>query len=192
MNEDIRGTPRVLLIDAEGEKQGEMPISAALDAAREAGLDLVEVAPNSNPPVCKILDFGKFAFEQAKREREARKRQKTIEVKTLRLRPKTTDYHEGFKVKQARQWLAEGAKVKVMILFRGREIVVSADSARKQLADVAEALADVAVIEQRPDIEGRTMHMLLAPAAAKPAKGEREAQPAREATTSREAKPARE
>ncbi len=160
--------------------------------ARDKGLDLVEVAPNANPPVCKILDFGKFAFEQAKREREARKRQKTIEVKTLRLRPKTTDYHEGFKVKQARQWLAEGAKVKVMILFRGREIVVSADSARKQLADVAEALADVAVIEQRPDIEGRTMHMLLAPAAAKPAKGEREAQPAREATTSREAKPARE
>ena len=160
--------------------------------ARDKGLDLVEVAPNANPPVCKILDFGKFAFEQAKREREARKRQKTIEVKTLRLRPKTTDYHEGFKVKQARQWLAEGAKVKVMILFRGREIVVSADSARKQLADVAEALGDVAVIEQRPDIEGRTMHMLLAPAAAKPAKGEREAQPAREATTSREAKPARE
>ena len=160
--------------------------------ARDKGLDLVEVAPNANPPVCKILDFGKFAFEQAKREREARKRQKTIEVKTLRLRPKTTDYHEGFKIKQARQWLAEGAKVKVMILFRGREIVVSADSARKQLADVAEALADVAVIEQRPDIEGRTMHMLLAPAAAKPAKGEREAQPAREATTSREAKPARE
>jgi len=171
---------------------GIYPTREAIQMARDKGLDLVEVAPNANPPVCKILDFGKFAFEQAKREREARKRQKTIEVKTLRLRPKTTDYHEGFKVKQARQWLAEGAKVKVMILFRGREIVVSADSARKQLADVAEALADVAVIEQRPDIEGRTMHMLLAPAAAKPAKGEREAQPAREATTSREAKPARE
>lgn len=160
--------------------------------ARDKGLDLVEVAPNANPPVCKILDFGKFAFEQAKREREARKRQKTIEVKTLRLRPKTTDYHEGFKVKQARQWLAEGAKVKVMILFRGREIVVSADSARKQLADVAEALSDVAVIEQRPDIEGRTMHMLLAPMAAKPTKGEREPQAAREAAPDREAKPVRE
>lgn len=159
--------------------------------ARDKGLDLVEVAPNANPPVCKILDFGKFAFEQAKREREARKRQKTIEVKTLRLRPKTTDYHEGFKVKQARQWLAEGAKVKVMILFRGREIVVSADSARKQLADVAEALSDVAIIEQRPDIEGRTMHMLMAPMVTKPAKGEREAPPAREAAD-REAKPVRE
>ena len=164
----------------------------AIQMARDKGLDLVEVAPNANPPVCKILDFGKFAFEQAKREREARKRQKTIEIKTLRLRPKTTDYHEGFKVKQARQWLAEGAKVKVMILFRGREIVVSADSARKQLADVAEALGDVAVIEQRPDIEGRTMHMLLAPAVTKPVKGEREAQPTREAAPDREAKPVRE
>ena len=146
--------------------------------ARDKGLDLVEVAPNATPPVCRILDFGKFAFEQAKREREARKHQKTIEVKTLRLRPKTADYHEGFKVKQARQWLAEGAKVKVMILFKGRELYVSADSARQQLADVAAALSDVAIIEQRPDIEGKTMFMMMAPMASKPAKPATPAKPA--------------
>jgi translation initiation factor IF-3 len=114
------------------------------------------------------MDFGKYAFEQAKRERDARKNQKTIEIKTLRLRPKTSDYHEGFKVKQARQWLADGAKVKVMILFKGRELYVSAESARQQLLDVVNALSDVAVVEQRPDIEGRTMHMMLVPIGSKP------------------------
>jgi translation initiation factor IF-3 len=136
--------------------------------AREKGLDLVEVAPNAQPPVCRIMDFGKYAFEQAKRERDARKNQKTIEIKTLRLKPKTSDYHEGFKVKQARQWLADGAKVKVMILFKGRELYVSADMARQQLADVVNALSDVAVVEQRPDIEGKTMFMMLAPIGSKP------------------------
>lgn len=146
---------------------GILPTREAIQIAREKSLDLVEVAPNANPPVCRILDFGKFAFEQAKREREARKKQKTIEIKTLRLRPKTADYHEGFKVKQARQWLADGAKVKVVVLFRGREMVVSADSARKQMAEVAEALSDVATIEQMPDVEGRTMFMMLAPSAQK-------------------------
>jgi translation initiation factor IF-3 len=157
------------LIDEQNKQLGIFPVREAIQMAREKGLDLVEVAPNATPPVCKILDFGKYAFEQAKREREQRKNQKTIEVKTLRLRPKTADYHEGFKVKQARQWLADGAKVKVLILFRGRELFVSADSARQQLADVAEALSDIAVIEQRPDIEGRTMFMMLAPASSKPA-----------------------
>jgi translation initiation factor IF-3 len=169
VNEEIR-VKEVRLIDETNKQLGIFPVREAIQMAREKGLDLVEVAPNANPPVCKILDFGKYAFEQAKREREQRKNQKTIEVKTLRLRPKTADYHEGFKVKQARGWLADGAKVKVLILFRGRELFVSADSARKQLAEVAEALSDVAVIEQRPDIEGRTMFMMLAPANAKPAK----------------------
>ena len=155
-----------------------MPTREAVQMAREKGLDLVEVAPNAQPPVCRIMDFGKYAFEQAKRERDARKNQKTIEIKTLRLRPKTSDYHEGFKVKQARQWLAEGAKVKVMILFKGRELYVSADSARQQLLDVANALADVAVVEQRPDIEGKTMFMMLAPIGSKPpATGKPQPQP---------------
>lgn len=157
---------------------GILPIREAIYMARDKGLDLVEVAPNAAPPVCRILDFGKFAFEQAKREREARKHQKTIEVKTLRLRPTTTDYHEGFKVKQARQWLAEGAKVKVMILFKGRALYVSADAARQQLADVAAALSDVAFIEQRPDIEGKTMFMMMAPLSSKPAKPATPAKPA--------------
>lgn len=169
---------------------GIYPVRDAIQLAREKGLDLVEVAPNAVPPVCRILDFGKYAFEQAKRDREARKHQKTIEIKTLRLRPKTADYHEGFKVKQARQWLADGAKVKVMILFRGRELYVSADSARQQLADVAEALSDVAVIEQRPDIEGKTMFMMLAPVVAKPAKKEpsKEAPPREAPREARETK----
>lgn len=150
--------------------------------AREKGLDLVEVAPNAQPPVCRIMDFGKYAFEQAKRERDARKNQKTIEIKTLRLKPKTSDYHEGFKIKQARQWLADGAKVKVMILFKGRELYVSADMARQQLADVVNALSDVAVVEQRPDIEGKTMFMMLAPIGSKPpAKSAPPAQPAAKA-----------
>lgn len=157
----------VRLIDETGKQLGIYPTREAIQIAREKSLDLVEVAPNANPPVCRILDFGKFAFEQAKREREARKKQKTIEIKTLRLRPKTADYHEGFKVKQARQWLADGAKVKVVVLFRGREMVVSADSARKQMAEVAEALSDIATIEQMPDVEGRTMFMMLAPSSQK-------------------------
>lgn len=156
------------MIDETGKQLGIMPTREAVQMAREKGLDLVEVAPNAQPPVCRIMDFGKYAFEQAKRERDARKNQKTIEIKTLRLRPKTSDYHEGFKVKQARQWLAEGAKVKVMILFKGRELYVSADSARQQLLDVVNALSDVAVVEQRPDIEGKTMFMMLAPIGSKP------------------------
>ncbi len=128
--------------------------------ARE--LDLVEVAPNAVPPVCKIMDFGKFLYEKAKKEREARKQQKQIEVKEIRLRPKTDDHHKGFKVRDARRWLAEGMKVKVRIRFRGREITYP-EIARDMLREVAEELQDVAVVEQHPNMEGRTMLMVLAP-----------------------------
>lgn len=168
------------MIDDTGKQLGIFPVREAIQMARDKGLDLVEVAPNAVPPVCKILDYGKYAFEQAKRDRDARKKQKTVEVKTLRLRPKTSDYHEGFKVKQARQWLLDGAKVKVMIQFRGRELVVSAEPARRQLAEVAQALSDIATIEQMPDIEGKTMHMLLTPIAQKPPKETREPREAKE------------
>ena len=130
--------------------------------AREADLDLVEVAPTANPPVVRIMDFGKFLYEQAKKEREARKAQKQIEVKEIRLRPKTNDHHLGFKTKNARRWLEEGNKVKVRVRFRGREITYP-EVALRQLREIAEELSDVAVIELAPHLDGRTMLMILAP-----------------------------
>lgn len=130
--------------------------------AREAELDLVEVAPNADPPVCRIMDFGKFIYERAKKEREAKKAQTKIEVKEIRLRPKTTEHHREFKVRDARRWLLEGNKVKVRIRFRGREISYP-EIALNDLKEVAESLADVGVVEQAPALEGRTMLMVLAP-----------------------------
>jgi translation initiation factor IF-3 len=108
------------------------------------------------------MDYGKFLYELAKKEREAKKAQKVIEVKEIRLRPKTDNHHRGFKVRDARRWLEEGIKVKVRVHFRGREITYP-DIARAELASVANELADIAVVEQRPDMEGRTMLMVLAP-----------------------------
>jgi translation initiation factor IF-3 len=143
-----------------------VPTQRALELAQERELDLVEVSPNADPPVCKIMDFGKFQYERAKKEREARKQQKTVEVKEIRLRPKTDDHHRGFKVIAARKWLLSGMKVKVRIRFRGREITYP-EIARTMLDEVAQELSDVAVIEQRPNMEGRTMLMVLAPAAEK-------------------------
>lgn len=140
-----------------------LPVAEALRAAREAEKDLVEVSPNADPPVCRILDYGKFLYEKAKKDKEAKKAQKTIEVKEIRLRPKTTDHHRSFKVRDARRWLMEGMKVKVRIRFRGREITYP-EIGRADLASVAEELADVAVVEVPPDMEGRTMLMILAPA----------------------------
>ena len=134
----------------------------AMAMAEEANLDLVEVAPGANPPVCKILDFGKFLYEQAKRDRVARKQQKTVEVKEIRLRPKTNAHHRSFKVRDARRWIEEGMKVKVRIRFQGREITYP-EIGRKLLADVAQDLSDIAIVEQQPGMEGRTMLMVLAP-----------------------------
>jgi len=141
---------------------GILPLREAINAARERELDLVEVAPNADPPVCRILDYGKYQYVQMKKQREARKAQKTTEIKEVRLRPKTDDYHAGFKMKRARKFLAEGMKVKVRVQFRGREIT-HPEIGLEQLREVAEMLADVAVVEQRPNMEGRTMLMVLAP-----------------------------
>lgn len=142
---------------------GVVPIAEALAAAREADLDLVEVSPAAEPPVARVMDYGKFQYQQAKRDREARKAQKQVEVKEIRLRPKTTDHHRSFKMRDARRWLEGGLKVKVRMRFRGREITYP-EIARDQLLEVAEELADVAMLEQRPNLEGRTMLMILAPA----------------------------
>lgn len=130
--------------------------------AREADLDLVEVAPNANPPVCRVMDYGKFLYERTKKDREARKSQVKVEIKEIRLRPKTTDHHRGFKVRDARRWLESGKKVKVRIRFRGREITYP-EIALNDLKKIAEDLSDVGVVEQPPSMEGRSMLMVLAP-----------------------------
>ena len=139
-----------------------MPIQEALQVAQEADLDLVEVAPNAVPPVCRVLDYGKFLYERAKKEREARKAQTKVEVKEIRLRPKTSEHHRSFKIRNARRWLMEGKKVLARIRFRGREITYP-EIALEDLRTIAEELSDVGKIEQSPKMEGRTMFMMLTP-----------------------------
>jgi translation initiation factor IF-3 len=152
----------VRLITEKGENVGVVSIHEALSLAEQANLDLVEIAPNAEPPVCKILEFGKFQYEQARKEREARKQQKQVEIKEIRLRPKTNEHHRSFKVRDARRWLEDGMKVRVRIRFRGREITYP-EIARQLLEDIAKDLEDIAVVEQMPGMEGRTMLMVLAP-----------------------------
>jgi translation initiation factor IF-3 len=139
-----------------------LPRSEALRLAEERSLDLVEVAPNADPPVAKLMDFGKYQYEKAKREREARKARREIEVKEIRLRPKIGEHDRDFKVRQAREFLQSGAKVKFRVRFRGREITYP-EMAMKQLELVSEALADVSTVEQQPSFEGPTVLMVLAP-----------------------------
>jgi translation initiation factor IF-3 len=142
---------------------GVVPVQEAQRTARDAGLDLVEVAPNAEPPVCRVMDYGKFLYERTKKEREARKAQSKVEVKEIRLRPKTNEHHRNFKVRDARRWLKDGMKVKVRIRFRGREITYP-EIALKDLKSIAEDLSDVGVVEQAPSMEGRSMLMVMAPA----------------------------
>ena len=162
VNEMIR-VPEVRLIGPNGENIGVVPIDQALRIARDAELDLVEVAPNSTPPVCRVINFGKFIYEREKKEREARKSQTKIEIKEIRLRPKTGDHHRGFKTRDARRWLLEGMKVRVTVRFRGREIDYP-ELALEDLRDIAKELADIAAMEVTPMMEGRVMTMVLTPA----------------------------
>jgi translation initiation factor IF-3 len=154
--------PQLRVIDSDGKQLGILPRREALRLADERQLDLVEVAPNADPPVAKLMDFGKYQYEKAKREREARKSRKEIEVKEVRLRPKTDEHDINFKVRQARSFLQSGAKVKVRMRFRGREIY-NLDVAKQQFDRFASELEGVGVIEQRPSFEGRTMLMIMAP-----------------------------
>ncbi|MCJ7537306.1 MAG: translation initiation factor IF-3 [Anaerolineales bacterium] len=154
------------MIDGSGENVGVVSTEEALRLAQESDLDLVEVAPNADPPVCRVMDYGKFLYERTKKEREARKAQVKVEIKEIRLRPKTTEHHRGFKVRDARRWLESGKKVKVRIRFRGREITYP-EIALNDLRDIAEELSDVAIVEQNPSLEGNAMLMVLAPAKAK-------------------------
>jgi translation initiation factor IF-3 len=165
VNETIR-VKEVRLIGADGDNVGVVAVEDARRMARDAGLDLVEVAPNADPPVCRIMDFGKFLYEKTKKDREARKAQTKVEIKEIRLRPKTNVHHRSFKVRDARRWLESGMKVKVRIRFRGREIDYL-DLALKDLKEVAEELSDVGQVEQAPGLEGRSMLMVLAPGKAK-------------------------
>lgn len=152
----------VRVIDEEGQQLGILPIQEALRIAYERNLDLVEVAPNSVPPVCRLLDFGKYQYERQKREREARKAQKVIEIKEIRLRPRTGEHDIAVKVRQTLSFLEEGSKVKVAVRFRGREIT-HPEIAREQLTQFAERVGDAAVVEVQPSMEGRNLFMLLSP-----------------------------
>ncbi len=138
-----------------------MPLRDALEAAQARDLDLVEVAPNANPPVCRLMDYGKFLYEQAKKEKKSRKASKT-EVKEIRLRPKTGQHDVAFKVRDARRFLNDGLKVKVRVRFRGREITYP-EIGREMLKRIAQELEDVSTIEQSPRMEGRSLLMILSP-----------------------------
>ncbi|MFN2304427.1 MAG: translation initiation factor IF-3 [Anaerolineales bacterium] len=161
VNKQIRAT-KIRLIDQDGENLGVVSLREGLSRAEEAGFDLVEVAPNANPPVAKIMNFSKFLYEKEKKEREARKSQTKIEIKEIQLRPKTSDHHKGFKVRDARRWLQDGMKVRVSIRFRGREITYP-EIALEDLREIAEELSDVSEVEQAPQMEGRSMFMMLTP-----------------------------
>ena len=137
-------------------------IQDARRIADQAELDLVEVAPNSEPPVCRVMDFGKFLYERTKKERDARKAQTKIEVKEMQLRPKTNEHHRSFKVRDARRWLGEGIKVKVRVRFRGREIDY-VELALQDLKEVAEELGDISAVEVPPAMEGKSVLMVLSP-----------------------------
>ncbi len=161
VNGDIR-SPKVLLIDETGEKQGEMPTHAALEAAQEAGLDLVEVAPGANPPVCKILDYGKLKYEEQKKKAVAKKRQKTVEVKEIKLRPNIDDHDYQVKARAMKRFFEDGDKVKVTLRFRGREMAHQ-DRGMDVMTRVRADFDDIAKVEFEPKLEGRQMTMVMAP-----------------------------
>lgn len=150
------------MIDHNGVNRGVLPFFDALRIAEEAELDLVEVAPNADPPVCRVLDYGKFSYEQTKKEREARKHQKKVEIKTIRLTPRTDSYHRDISVRTARKWLSEGKKVKFMVKFKAREISYP-ELGQRALQDIAEDLSDIAIVEQQPVLEGWRMTLLMSP-----------------------------
>jgi translation initiation factor IF-3 len=161
INHRIR-VPEVRVVAEDGSNLGVLSTEAALRRAQEVGLDLVEVNPKATPPVCKILDFGKYKYEEKKRQREAKRKQTIVEVKEIKLRPKTDDHDLDTKVRAARKFLEAGNKVKIVCRFRGREIT-HPERARMQLDFLVSKLEDLANVEQRPIMEARTMAVLVAP-----------------------------
>ena len=160
INEQIRDK-EVRLIGADGEQLGIMSAREAYKLAQEAELDLVKIAPGAKPPVCKIIDYGKYRYELARKEKEARKKQKTVELKEVRLSPNIDTNDLNTKMNNARKFLEKGDKVKVTLRFRGREMA-HVQASKHILDDFAEALADIAVVEKAPKLEGRSMGMVLA------------------------------
>lgn len=159
MNERIRAR-EIRLIDENGEMIGVMPPVRAMDIARERDLDLVEISPNALPPVCKLMNYGRFKYEQAKKENEARKNQKTITLKEIRMRPRTDDHDVEVKTRKIQEFLADGDKVRVSVQFRGPDMR-HPDIGRKLLDGIAEALKGMATIERSPVMEGRMMSMIV-------------------------------
>ena len=151
------------MIGADGEQLGIMPVREALAIADEKDMDLVEVAPNANPPVCRLMDYGKYLYEKQKRDREARRAQKQIEIKEVRLRPKTDEHDIQVVLTKIRKFAKEGAKIRVRIRFRGREIY-HPEVAQQIMQRISDDVVEIAVVEARPTLDGRSMVMLLAPA----------------------------
>lgn len=152
----------VRVIDENNEQLGIIPTRQALDIARERGLDLVEVAPNAIPPVCRLMDYGKFRYEQSRRDRESRKNQKTTDLKEVRIKPKIDEHDLATKSRQALRFLEEGDKVKLTVMFRGREMA-HPDIGRDLLLQLADQVGGAAIVEQPPRLEGRNMTMMLTP-----------------------------
>lgn len=175
----------MLLIGGDGQKFGVMPTSEALQRAREQELDLVEVAPNAEPPVCRILDYGKFKYDQAKKEREARKHQKHVVLREVRMKVKIDSHDLDLKTRTAEKLLREGDKVKVSVMFRGRE-VTHPELGRGLLERIFERVKDVAVIEKPVAMEGRFMNMILAPGQPKQPKEAKESKDTGEAQSAKE------
>jgi translation initiation factor IF-3 len=167
VNRQIRISPvRVILPD--GEQAGILPIERAMEIAEEQGLDLVEVAPLARPPVCRIMDYGKFKYEEQRQAREARKRQHHVQIKEVKMRPGIEDHDFDFKTRHARRFLEEGNKVKLTMMFRGRQMA-HPEFGRQVLDRVSALLTDVSKVEQHPQLEGRSMVMVLAPTVKPPA-----------------------
>ncbi len=159
INEKIK-EKEVRVVSETGEQLGIMPINEARALAEEAGIDLVLIAPNAKPPVCRIIDYGKFKYEQTRKEKEAKKKQKTIEIKEIRMSPNIDKNDLNTKVNAARKFLSKGDRVKVTLRFRGREMA-HMQNGRVILEEFAKALEDVAVVEKQPKVEGRTLTMFL-------------------------------
>lgn len=161
INKRIRAQ-EVRVIDPEGQQVGVLPISQALESAAEFGLDLVEISPNANPPVCKIMDYGRYKYEQTKKRQEAKKKQTTFQLKEIKVRPKTGEHDLQVKIGHIKRFIDNKDKVKVTVIFRGREITLS-QLGRDVLKRIADETDEIAVVEQNPKFEGRTLMMILAP-----------------------------
>ena len=160
INEQIRDK-EVRVIGEDGEQLGIMSSKEALKLAEEAGVDLVKIAPTAKPPVCKIVDYGKFKYEQTRKEKEAKKKQKTVEIKEIRLSPNIDTNDLNTKINAARKFIGKGDRVKVTLRFRGREMA-HMNNSKHILDDFAQALSDIAVVDKAPKVEGRSMTMFLA------------------------------